>query len=347
MGPPATITDQQRGWRIADPVLRLRALETDEVYVLPDLRVCGEAIVGADAPSDLQLRDPSGLLSRRHARLAWDGHRWTIRDLGSKNGMWIHGVRRRSAELVPGLEIGLGGLTLLAESVDLIQLRAVAARMIGWSDDHRRDVDRALRALRDAALLRASLVLCGEGALAPIARRLHVETLGAERPFVTCRPGDRALELVHRAGDGTLCVSAADPPDDLPDAIGSLLGSASLARLVLCAPDARGASPLSAQLGPTAWIELPPLLARRAELPRILREAAEDAAGELDQPFAPLRADDLERLTAEPFEGLAEVHEAARRIVTLRTLGISAGAAQLGITHGALSRWARRRGFSA
>jgi hypothetical protein len=344
---PSTGTDQRRGWRIVDPVLRLRALETDELIPLPDPRERGEFVLGAGAAGDLQLRDPSGLLSRQHAYLAWDGERWTLRDLDSKNGLWIDGVRRRSAEIVPGLEIGVGGLTLLAESADLLQLRSLVERLIGWSGEHRREIDRALRGLRDAALLRASLVLCGEGDLAPIARRLHHETLGAQRPFVTCGPHDRALELLPCAGDGTLCVSVREPPGDLLDAIDALATTASLARLVLYAPDPRDASLLGALLGPTVWIELPSLLVRRAELPRLLVEAAGDAAAELGQPFASLRAGDLERLADESFDGLADVHEAARRLVALRTLGTSAGAAWLGINHAALSRWARRRGLLA
>ncbi len=342
-----TTTDQRRSWRILDPVLQLRALETGELYPLPDPREAGESILGTDEANRLQLHDPSGRVSRRHAHLTWDGERWTLRDLESKNGIWIDGVRRKSAELVPGLEFALGGLTFLAESADLLQLRAVVERLIGWSDEQRHEVDRALRGLRDAALLRASLVLCGEGELAPMVRRLHVETLGADRPFIACERHDRALELLHRAGDGTLCVSATEPPADLALAAHELHTTASAARLVLCAPEARDAAPLGALLGPTVWLELPPLVDRRAELTRILAEAAADTAIELVQPYAPLRADDLELLAVEPVDGLADVHEAARRLVVLRTLGTSAGAAHLGITHSTLSRWARRRGLSS
>lgn len=342
----ATITDQQRGWRIVDPLLRLRALETGDIYTLPDPRARGELVLGSDAASGLQLHDPSGRVSRRHAYLGWDGQRWIVRDLESKNGIWIDGVRRRSAELVPGLAVRIGGLTLLAESADLLRLRGLVARFIGWSDEQQRELDRVLRGLRDVALLRASLVLCGEGDLVPIARRLHVETLGADRPFVACGPRDRALEQLRRTGDGTLCVSVHEPPADAADAIHALLTTVCAARLILHAPEVRDASPLGVQLGPTVSIALPSLLGRRADLPRILIEATDDAADDLGQPFAALRAGDIDQLAGESFEGLADVHEAARRLVALRTLGISAGAARLGITHGALSRWARRRGLS-
>ena len=343
----STITDQQRGWRIIDPVVRLRALETGELYPLPDPSRQPEVVLGSDDASSLQLHDPTGLVSHRHAYLAWDGRRWALRDLESKNGLWIDGVRRRSVELCPGVEVRIGGLTILAESTELLRLRALVARLLGWSDDRRHEIDRALRGLRDAALLRAALVLCGEGDLVPIARRLHRETLGADRPFLACGPQDRARVLLRRARDGTLCASAREPPPDLIEAIDTALTTPCAARLAIHAPDARDASPLGLHLGPTVWLELPPLLGRRAELPRLVFEAAEDAAAQLGRSFAPLRAGDAAQLARAPFEGLADLHEAARRLVALRALGTSAGAAWLGITHGALSRWARRRGLSA
>lgn len=341
-----TITDQQRGWRISDPILRLRDLETDRLYPLPTPDGGGGGSILGTAPGPLQLHDPSGRLSHQHAHLAWDGERWLLRDLDSKNGLWIDGVRRRSAELAPGLEIRLGGLTFLAESAELLRLHALVARLIGWSTACRVDVDRALQSLRRAAHLHASLILCGEGDLAPLAHRLHRETLGAHRPFVAAGPGDPALRQLARAGDGTLCISTAALPGDLAGAIAALRTSTSLARLVICAQAAADASSLCALAGPTAWIALPPLAARADELPRLLAEVAAEAAAELARPFAPLRTGDLELLASLPFDGLADLHDAARRLTVLRILGVSAGAAHLGINHGALSRWARRRGLA-
>lgn len=342
MPTPLPSQPDERAWRIVDPVVRLRALETGALFPLPDPRERREATAGP-------------------AHLAWDGRRWTLREQEprreARRGPRLDGVHRPSAALTPGVEIVLGGLTLVAESAALLQLRSLLARLIGWTDDQQRDVDRALRALRDAARLRASLVLCGEGALAPIARRLHLETLGPRRPFVTCGPGDRARALLPRAAGGTLCLDAAAPPADLAETLAETLAAHTVAhsaarptgappaRLVLCAPDAAGAAPLAPLLSPTVWIELPPLLPRRVELPRLLADAAADAAAELDQPFAPLRAGDLERLADEPFEGHADLLDAARRLVALRALGATAAAAHLGLPQRTLARWARRRGL--
>jgi len=43
--------------------------------------------------------------------------------------------------------------------------------------------------------------------------------------------------------------------------------------------------------------------------------------------------------------GLADIEDTARRLVALRTLGVTEGGQRLAITHGALSRWAKRRGL--
>ena len=42
-------------------------------------------------------------------------------------------------------------------------------------------------------------------------------------------------------------------------------------------------------------------------------------------------------------EPLAEIETGTRRLVALRNWGVTGGAERLGITHGALSRWAKRR----
>ena len=46
--------------------------------------------VGADPQNDIVLSDP--YISRRHARLRWDGATWWVEDLGSRNGTLVNGV---------------------------------------------------------------------------------------------------------------------------------------------------------------------------------------------------------------------------------------------------------------
>jgi hypothetical protein len=66
------------------------------------------------------------------------------------------------------------------------KLRAFLARILGWSNE--RAVELALRSLALALNHRATLVLCGEGDMVPIAWALHRRTLGPDRPFIVCDP---------------------------------------------------------------------------------------------------------------------------------------------------------------
>src|SRR5262249_54963840 len=131
-------------------------------------------------------------LSRQHVQLTREGTRWIARDLDSKNGMRIDGVRRPKGHLDPGSELGLGGFVLMAESPRLIRLRGYLARLLGWDDEQGETVDMGVRSVRMAATQRAALVLCGEGDLIPIARGLHRHSAGDDRPFVLCDPRRRA-----------------------------------------------------------------------------------------------------------------------------------------------------------
>jgi len=136
----------------------------------------------------IQLHDPLRQVSRLHARVVRDGTGWRLHDLGSKNGLRIDGVRRAEAVLQPGVEIGIGGLTLIAESRLLTALRGFLTRLVGWSAEWNESVDHALRSVRMAVTGRAPLVLCGPGDLVPIARAIHRRALGEDRPFVVCDP---------------------------------------------------------------------------------------------------------------------------------------------------------------
>jgi len=51
----------------------------------------------------------------------------------------------------------------------------------------------------------------------------------------------------------------------------------------------------------------------------------------------------VEWVRASGVATLAELEEMARRLVAIRNWGVTHGAERLGITHGALSRWAQRR----
>ncbi|MEM9058001.1 MAG: FHA domain-containing protein [Pseudomonadota bacterium] len=61
--------------------------------------------MGRGESCELRFRDP--LISRRHARVALEDGRWTITDLGSKNGTLLSGRKVASAPLPPHAELRL------------------------------------------------------------------------------------------------------------------------------------------------------------------------------------------------------------------------------------------------
>lgn len=66
--------------------------------------------VGRGGEADVSLVDAS--MSRRHAKLEVNGHSVTVRDLGSRNGTWLNGVKVTEATLRDGDRLRLGGTTL-------------------------------------------------------------------------------------------------------------------------------------------------------------------------------------------------------------------------------------------
>jgi hypothetical protein len=52
---------------------------------------------------------------------------------------------------------------------------------------------------------------------------------------------------------------------------------------------------------------------------------------------------DLERLQAMKFSGMASLEGSIRRVIAMRTWGVTAGAKKLGLKHSSLSQWARNK----
>jgi hypothetical protein len=65
-------------------------------------------ILGRSRECDCVLAEPS--VSRRHAELRHDGGRWLLRDLGSRNGTRVNGMRvLEETEVRPGDRLSFGG----------------------------------------------------------------------------------------------------------------------------------------------------------------------------------------------------------------------------------------------
>jgi hypothetical protein len=114
--------------------------------------------------------------------------RWTIRPINGAADLWFDHVPVREFPLVPGINIGLGTVKLIAESRRSQALHRYLTWLIGLGAQHRVRVDRALGTVLRTASGLGTLSLCSEkGDLFAAARRLHWYTLG-DRPFVVCDP---------------------------------------------------------------------------------------------------------------------------------------------------------------
>lgn len=340
--PPYTNADPaSTGWAITDPVIRLRILGSERVF---DLVSSDRWVLGASTECSIQLNDSSGCVSRRHALAVRAGEIWTMHDLDSTNGIRLNNEARKLFQLAPGDEIALGGITLLAESHHSIILHELLRRWLGWSPSRLGEVDRALGQVRDMANLRAALVLRGSGSLVGVARRLHRVTLG-ERPFVTLGPNECGVEGLDHAVNGMLCIDERGPPRDIHKVLANLRAPDTRVRLVACADSSESAIETAAMISQTVTISIPPLVEREGEITSLLEAYGTDAVEELGANHLGFRPHDPDFVRASGVKTLDEMEDIARRLVALRNWGVAGGAERLGRTHGALSRWARRRGI--
>jgi hypothetical protein len=356
MSEVSTLTVPRRRWRIGGAVLRLREHgTTDQVYGLPVPQV--KCRMGTSGDLQLQLHDSSGTVSREHAELVpveVNGQVvWTAYDLRSKNGLCSGGELLSDCVLEPGLEVRLGSLRLIPESLELIGLLAFVQRCLGWAAERQEHVDQALQSLRDWAAQRAELLVVGEGDLRPVMRRVHNLVIGEDVPFTWYKPADGATDavaVVKSAGTGTLGVSV-DTIERLAEAMAvveRVHATEYIARpqLVLCTADPLCVAALVGRIEKPAVIHVPPLQSRAIELEAIIQEYAWEVAREQRLSGPGFRMQDLEQLVRWPYSSLAEVEDDVLRLMMLRTWGQRAGAARLGIDHKSLSMWAQRRGLA-
>jgi FHA domain-containing protein len=339
-------------WVIDDNVRRLREWGTDTICVELD-PLTGEWTIGTGESCTVQLDDPTGHVSRMHARLIRDQAGWLLRDLGSKNGMKLDGARRSEFVLEPGAEIGIGGLTLIAESSRSVALRGFLARILGWRSERIEVVDHALRSIRMAAARRIALVLCGDGDLVPMAYAIHRHALGGERPFIVCDPRRRrgkatvrsaenyetGMQAFEAATGGSLCVRGYRLPKDFGDVITALRDPGSRVQLVVCAPGPEDCAQLLA-----VPIMVPPLASRTNEIDQIITEYAQDASAELRAPRTAFLAEDRDWVRTYSAKSLPDIEKGTLRLVAIRqSRNLSNAAERLGMAPVSLSRWIGRR----
>jgi pSer/pThr/pTyr-binding forkhead associated (FHA) protein len=76
----------------------------------------GTVRIGREVGCGVVLAQDS-VVSRSHAELTWTGTNWMIRDLQSRNGLWVNGVRVTEHVLVVGDQIGVGQSWLQVEAI--------------------------------------------------------------------------------------------------------------------------------------------------------------------------------------------------------------------------------------
>jgi pSer/pThr/pTyr-binding forkhead associated (FHA) protein len=353
----STKTDLAAGaCSIDDRVMRLRAWGTETTYLLPQPLESGLANVsiGSAETCSIRLSDPTGRVSRLHASLVQRGAtRWVLHDLGSKNGTRLNGARCRQTELTAGDEIGIGGITLIAENRRSIALRGFLGRLLGWRDERIPVVDQALRWIRMAETRRTVLLLRGDGDLVPVARAIHRRAFGGDRPFIVCDPRRRLSRATVRspvnyetglpafaaATGGSLCVRSLRLPKDFRAVVAALRAPRAQVRLVICA---KTAEKCDEHL--TVPIAIPPLSTRPNELDQIITEYADDAITELGTPRTGFLPADRAWVRMHSASSLPDIEKATLRLVAIReSRNLSAAAARLGMAPVSLSRWIGRR----
>ncbi len=336
-----------------DKVIRLREWGTRRTHTLPSRRV-HDWHIGTSNTCSLRLVDPS--ISPQHAVAFRVRGQWHIRDLQSTTGLRQDGELRKEFALTPGVEIGIGAMTMIAESERSIALREFCARLLGWGDDRMSAIDHALRTIRLAVAHRFPLILRGEGDQIMLAHALHRRVLGDAAPFIVCdyRRRDlpasvrsptnhsRAEEALALAAGGSLCIRNRRPPPELPELLRRIDAPDSRVQLIVCMGSHERYSWLFA--GPML-IEVPPLGIREIELPRIIRSYADDALAALHASPPCFSERDLDWIKTHSATSLSEVEKAAFRIVALKkAMGNAAqAAAMLGMAPVSLTRWLDRR----
>jgi hypothetical protein len=317
-----------------DEPMQFREWGTAKVYPLPS-PYAGDRTIGSAADAWLQLQDEHQFVSRNHALLRYTNQRWSIVDAGSKNGLWIDGLRADASELTPGIEVTMGRVRLVVESPKTVAQRALVARFLGFDAARRIVVDRALRLVREWATNRMPLWIAGNDDLVSIARRMHDEFIGAH-PFVVASVSGAAsaIERVRSSGPSvTICLRSERPTRDLR-AVSAIASEPGAPRIIVCAASAAHILP----------IEIPALDTRRVELPQIVDAYALDVIAALGARATSYTAVDRDAIVRWPLTTLADVEESVRRMIAIREFGGVTGAAvHIGVSHSSLSRWLARR----
>ena len=342
-------------WLDHEPILHLREWETDQVHPMPGPDI-EDPVVGADPSVAVRLVDPTRSVSRRHARLIRVEGGWEIEDLHSRYGVRCDGGRATSQRflITAGMEIGIGGITLVAENATLVRLKQYLERVLGWDTMRRPAIELALRAVRAAALGRAPLTLVGADDVVAVARQIHLRATRPGAPFVVCgkkpHASDESLRVtatiadasaaLERAAGGTVCVRADKRFAGHGELVGVTSKPQAVARLYQCTKK------VSKRVDRAASGIVIPKLARRSpeDLDRIVAEYATDAVRELGADPASFTEQQRVWVVRYATTSFAELEITAVRFAVRNAFeSMNQAAAYLGLSHVTLGDWFKRR----
>jgi len=154
--------------------------------------------IGVDPSNDVVLEDP--FVSSIHARLTLEGGRCVVRDLNSRNGVFVGEQKIREGEIRPGTVLRLGQTALYLESAerhgeDAEATGALARSFIG--------VSRSARQVRDVmtrlAATDAPVLVLGETGTGKevVTRGIHALGARADRPLVVINCGALSRGLIE------------------------------------------------------------------------------------------------------------------------------------------------------
>jgi DNA-binding NtrC family response regulator len=155
-------------------------------------------VIGGGETCDLRLADPT--VSSRHVEIALTARGFLLRDLGSKNGTHVNGLRVDRAYLAPGATVRLGGSTLEVLEADQVQEYELSprrrfGRLVGGSLPMRRLYATA----ESAASTDLTVLLEGETGTGKglVAEEIHRQSARADGPLQVFDCGSVPPELVE------------------------------------------------------------------------------------------------------------------------------------------------------
>lgn len=149
--------------------------------------------IGRSSENDLVLPDMN--VSRFHAEIRVQDDLHVLRDLGSKHGTWVNGIRVQEKELAPGDRIHLGGpqgVSLSFHAGDLLQSLLGTREAVSGAG-------LSIRGFREMGLLLSTLRAVSSIPLLDDLLSLVVDTAveltGAERGFIMLKERDGSLSF--------------------------------------------------------------------------------------------------------------------------------------------------------